>query len=96
MPSSQIQVATFAHTFRNLLLPILRICFVSLCAVHVVVLPGLMLQAAQLAKTQIEEFILNCHQLSSFSPLLCTGSSWDPDAALSLGSLIEVGPLLPS
>ena len=25
-------------------------------------LPGLMLQAAQLAMTQIEEFILNCHQ----------------------------------
>ena len=33
--SSQIQVATFAHSFRNLLLPILRICFVSLCAVCV-------------------------------------------------------------
>ena len=31
-------------------------------------LPGLMLQAAQLAKTQIEEFILNCHQ---------AGQKWD-------------------
>ena len=31
-------------------------------------LPGLMLQAAQLANTQIEEFILNCHQ---------AGQKWD-------------------
>ena len=31
-------------------------------------LPGLMVEAAQLAKTQIEEFILNCHQ---------AGQKWD-------------------
>ena len=34
-------------------------------------LPGLMLQAAQLAKTQIEEFILNCHQASQKWNCIC-------------------------
>ena len=66
MPSSQIQVATFAHmqfskfaaaNSAGLLRLPLR------CP-----LPGWVLQAAQLAKTQIEEFILNCHQ---------AGQKWD-------------------